>query len=95
MRGGSGSSATGERPEEAPAPEIAAPAEAPTPGQGSGGSVEEYPEFQSFYTLGYGGYGIVYLVKKIGGTDNGNFYALKELKKEPFLKEKEGRLKKN
>ena len=55
---------------------------APTPGQGSGGSVEEHPKFQSRWILGKGIVGIVYLVQKIRGKDNGNFYALKELKKE-------------
>lgn len=55
--------------------------EPPTPEQGSGGSVREYPEFRTCYRLGSGSFGKVYLVQKIGGDDNGNFYALKTINK--------------
>jgi serine/threonine protein kinase len=48
--------------------------------QGSWGSVE-YLQFQAYYKLGKGVSGEVYLVKKIGGTDDGNFYALKKINK--------------
>lgn len=35
--------------------------------------------------LGKGAYGKVFLVRRIGGTDNGHFYAMKVLKKERLI----------
>jgi ribosomal protein S6 kinase alpha-5 len=41
--------------------------------------------FALIRVLGKGAYGKVFLVKKIGGADNGQFYAMKVLKKERVM----------
>ncbi|KAI6207738.1 Ribosomal protein S6 kinase [Aphelenchoides besseyi] len=49
------------------------------------GDAVSMQDFALIRVLGKGAYGKVFLVKKIGGSDNGQFYAMKVIKKERLI----------